>query len=445
MGKGLRPMPDQPTVRTRFAPSPTGYLHVGGARTALFNWLLARHCGGVFVLRIEDTDEARNTEEARHAILDGLRWLGIDWDEGPEVGGGHGPYFQSERTEVYDRYFERLRTADAVYQDGGAWRFRFPARKVVIDDAICGSVEFDPEAEPDMTVRRPDGSYIFHFVNVVDDIEMGITHLLRGEDHLANTWKHLLLYRAFGAEPPVFAHIPLLLNEDGSKMSKRDAGASLQEYKDGGFLPEAVRNYLCLLGWSPKDDSEKLSIDEVISRFGLEAINGSNASFDLEKCRWLNGRYLADLSPKAFAGGAIAAIDSSLPFFSTAYALEVLPLYQSKVRTYGELPAMTDYMFTDDYIPDPEAVGKMASREGMCGLLDGLKSALGSVGSWEAEAIGEAIGAAAEGLGVKKGSLMFPARVAASGRAGGPDLLPMLELLGRERVVARLNAAMSAL
>ncbi len=438
-------MPPSSPVRTRFAPSPTGYLHVGGARTALFNWLLARHHGGSFVLRIEDTDAARNSEAARQAILDGLRWLGIDWDEGPEVGGAHGPYFQSQRAEIYDRYFERLRAADAVYEDAGAWRFRFPAGSVTVEDAICGNVAFDPQAEPDMTVRRPDGSYIFHFVNVVDDIEMQITHLLRGEDHLANTWKHLLLYRAFEAPAPEFAHIPLLLNADGSKMSKRDSGASVQEYIDAGFVAEAVRNYLCLLGWSPKDDSEKLAIEEVIARFGLPGINCSNASFDLEKCRWLNGRYLAELAPEDFARAALPALDAALPLFSADYAMRVLPLYREKVRTFAELPAMTGYMFSDDYEVDSEAVAKMAQRAGMHGILAALREAFAELADWHAAAIDEAITAAADSLGLKKGALMFPARVATSGQAGGPDLLPMLELLGRERVVARLEAALAGL
>ena len=247
-------------VRVRFAPSPTGILHIGGARTALFNWLFARHTGGTFVLRIEDTDRARNTAEAAQAIYDGLHWLGLDWDEGPRAGGQYGPYFQSEREEIYQRYLDKLTAAGRVYEDQGSIRFRFAREKVVVDDVICGRIEFDmtsAETNPDMTIRRPDGSWIFHFVNVVDDIEMKISHVIRGEDHLSNTPKHMQLYRALGATPPRFAHIPLILNKNGSKMSKRDQGASLNTYIDGGYLPEAVRNYLCLLGWSPKDNREK--------------------------------------------------------------------------------------------------------------------------------------------------------------------------------------------
>ncbi|HEX8279840.1 MAG TPA: glutamate--tRNA ligase family protein, partial [Chthoniobacterales bacterium] len=231
-----------PNIRVRFAPSPTGYLHIGGARTALFNWLFARHHGGTFILRVEDTDKARNTEEAAAAIYDGLRWLGLEWNEGPQVGGNFGPYFQSQRDDIYARYLAKLQDAGHTYDDNGATRFRSQREHVRVDDIVCGSIDFDltnPETHPDMTIRRPDGSWIFHFVNVVDDIEMRVSHVIRGEDHLSNTPKHVELYRALGAEPPRFAHIPLILNKDGSKMSKRDIGASLNTYTEGGYVPEA--------------------------------------------------------------------------------------------------------------------------------------------------------------------------------------------------------------
>ncbi len=285
-------------VRVRFAPSPTGYLHIGGARTALFNWLFARHTGGTFVLRIEDTDQARNTAEAAQAIYDGLRWLGLDWDEGPQAGGDFGPYFQSERNAIYEKHLAKLDAAGHLFEENGAIRFRSPREHVVVDDVVCGKIEFDltnPETHPDMTLRRPDGSWIFHFVNVVDDMEMKISHVIRGEDHLSNTPKHIELYRALGAEPPRFAHIPLILNQDGSKMSKRDTGASLNTYIEEGFLPEAVRNYLCLLGWSPKDNREKIELDEVVRLFELEKIHRKNASFDRAKFTWLNGEYVREL------------------------------------------------------------------------------------------------------------------------------------------------------
>ena len=239
------------TVRTRFAPSPTGYLHVGRARTALFNWLYARRHGGKFILRIEDTDEKRNTAEAHQVIYDGLKWLGLDWDEGPDMGGDYGPYRQSERSEIYAKYLARLEAGGHVYEDGGSIRFRSPRKPVVLEDMVCGRIEFDmsnPATHPDMTIRRPDGSFIFHFVNVVDDIEMKLTHVIRGEDHLSNTPKHIELYNALGEKPPVFGHIPLILNHEGKKLSKRDGGSSITYFMDHGYAPEAVANYLCLLG-----------------------------------------------------------------------------------------------------------------------------------------------------------------------------------------------------
>src|SRR6185312_11008220 len=286
-------------VRVRFAPSPTGYLHIGGARTCLFNWLFCRHHDGRLVLRIEDTDKARNTEEAAAAIYDGLRWLGLNWDEGPQAGGDLGPYFQSERNDIYERHLKKLQEAGSIFEDQGALRFRSPREHVIVDDLVCGKIDFDltnPGTHPDMTVRRPDGSWIFHFVNVVDDIEMKISHVIRGEDHLSNTPKHIELYRALGATPPRFAHIPLILNPDGSKMSKRDTGASLNTYIEEGFLPEGVRNYLCLLGWSPKDDREKLKIEEIVRLFDLEKVHRKNASFDPSKFIWLNGEYVHALN-----------------------------------------------------------------------------------------------------------------------------------------------------
>ncbi|MDD2677014.1 MAG: glutamate--tRNA ligase family protein, partial [Methylacidiphilaceae bacterium] len=246
------------SVRVRFAPSPTGYLHVGGARTALFNWLYARHMGGTFVLRIEDTDSARNTADAVRVIFDGLHWLGLDWDEGPLPAGGirgdQGPYFQSERRAIYDRALRRLLDRDQAYESDGAIRFRMPRKKIVVEDLICGEVCFDCTLEQDFVIQRQDGSPVFHLVNVVDDLEMRISHVIRGEDHLSNTPKHLAIAAALGETAPRYAHIPLILNRTGSKMSKRDVGASLSEYQEAGYLPQAVRNYLCLLGWSLREN-----------------------------------------------------------------------------------------------------------------------------------------------------------------------------------------------
>src|SRR5881392_1840823 len=353
-------------VRVRFAPSPTGYLHIGGARTALFNWLFARHHGGTFVLRVEDTDRARNTEEAAAAIYEGLQWLGLNWDEGPHVGGDFGPYFQSERTEIYESYLKKLQDGGHIFEDKSAVRFRSPREHVIVDDVVAGKIDFDlsnEQTHPDLTIRRPDGSWIFHFVNVIDDIEMKISHVIRGEDHLSNTPKHIELYKALGATPPHYAHIPLILNRDGTKMSKRDAGARVEYYIEGGYVPEAVRNYLCLLGWSPKDNREKIEIDEVVKLFELEKINRRNAAFDLNKCFWLNGQYIAQMSLSRFTELArpfLTKVDIDVS--DKNYLRAVLSIVKEKVKLLSDVPEWTSYFFTEDYEFDSEAVQKVFDK-----------------------------------------------------------------------------------
>ena len=433
------------TVRTRFAPSPTGYLHVGGARTALFNWLYARHCGGEFVLRIEDTDQNRNIEDGIEAILGGLRWLGMDWDEGPEAGGNCGPYFQSQRQDLYDKHLETLQKKDVVYrEENGAVRFRSPRQPVVVEDQICGRVEFIRD-EPDMTIRRPDGSYIFHFVNVVDDLEMGITHVIRGEDHLSNTPKHIELFQALDATPPTYAHIPLILNPDGSKMSKRDQGASVKEYQEKAYLPAAVVNYLALLGWSPKDDREILDVKEITARFDFPGINKSNASFDLTKLRWLNGQRLMALDADDFWDHASPVVQAAEMDLEDSALKRILPLVQTKVSLASEIPGKIAFFQGDRCDYDSEALAKLAKDPASAPRLEALIAAFETTNDWTEETISAAIDAAAAALEVKTGKLMFPARVAASGQLGGPDLLPMLALLGQERVLLRFRDALKRL
>src|SRR3954465_15866634 len=435
-------------VRVRFAPSPTGYLHIGGARTALFNWLYARHTGGKLVLRIEDTDRARNTEEATRAIYDGLRWLGLDWDEGPEAGGDFGPYFQSEREAIYLRYLDRLRAADRVYDEGGSVRFRFAREKIVMDDVICGHVEIDmsdPETNPDMTIRRPDGSWIFHFVNVVDDIEMKISDVIRGEDHLSNTPKHIQLYRAFGATPPRFAHIPLILNLDGSKMSKRDQGASLVTYVENGYLPEAVRNFLCLLGWSPKDDREKLALAEVVQLFDLAKVHRKNAAFDLEKCTWLNGEYLRELSDERFREMGRQALERAgfdLSKFSPEYVHAALDTCKGKFRIFSELPAYGGFYFRDDYEFAAEGAAKHFVTENKP-RLEAVRAAFAGLEKFDAANLESVLKATAANLGIKVGLLVHPTRLAVTGSNAGPSLYHLLEILGKEKVVARIDHALT--
>jgi glutamyl-tRNA synthetase len=435
-------------VRVRFAPSPTGYLHIGGARTALFNWLYAKHTGGRLVLRIEDTDRARNTEEAAQAIYDGLRWLGLDWDEGPHVGGEYGPYFQSQREDIYRNYLERLRAADRVYDDGGSVRFRFTREKIVMDDIICGHVEIDmsdPETNPDMTIRRPDGSWIFHFVNVVDDIEMKISHVIRGEDHLSNTPKHIQLYRSLGITPPRFAHIPLILNLDGSKMSKRDQGASLITYIENGYLPEAVRNFLCLLGWSPKDDREKLELGEVVQLFDLAKVHRKNAAFDLEKCTWLNGEYLRELSDERFQGMGRVALEKAgfdLSRFSPEYVQAALATCKGKFRIFNELPAYGGFYFLEDVAFNPEGVAKHFVPENKA-RLEAVRATFASLETFDAAGLESALKATAANLGLKVGALVHPTRLAVTGSNAGPSLYHLLEILGKEKVLARLDRALA--
>jgi glutamyl-tRNA synthetase len=430
-------------IRVRFAPSPTGYLHIGGARTALFNWLFARHHGGKLILRVEDTDTKRNTEEAAAAIYQGLEWLGLNWDEGPHIGGDFGPYFQSQRTDIYERYLKKLQDDGHIFEDQGALRFRSPREHVVVSDLVCGKIDFDltnPGTHPDMTVRRPDGSWIFHFVNVIDDIEMKISHVIRGEDHLSNTPKHIELYRAFGAPPPHFAHIPLILNRDGSKMSKRDEGARVVTYIEQGYAPEALRNYLCLLGWSPKDNREKIDIDEVVRLFELEKINRRNAAFDLDKCFWLNGQYIAQMSVERFVELARPFLDkASIKVSDQKYLRDVLAIVKEKIKLLKDVPEWTAYFFSEDYAFEPAAIAKVFAKPEAAERLIALRAAFDSLDTWTVEKLESTLKEAAQKLGCKTGDLVHPARVAVSGRSVGPSLYHMLEVMGKDRVLARFD------
>ena len=437
-------MSDQ--VRVRFAPSPTGYLHVGGARTALFNWLYARHTGGVFVLRIEDTDKARNTDAAMQAIFDGMRWLGLDWDEGPEVGGAHGPYFQSQREDVYLRYFEQLRAAGHVYEDGGAWRFKFARKKIVMDDLVCGRVEVDmsnAETHPDMTIRRPDGGWIFHFVNVVDDIEMRISHVIRGDDHLSNTPKHLQLFEALGVQPPRYGHIPLILNPDGSKMSKRDTGSAVGWYEENGFVAESVVNFLCLLGWNPKTEQEVMSKAEIVSLFDVANIYRKAAVFDIAKCDWMNQQYIIKMPVEQLAPLVEPVLVKAGITTTREALLPVLGLVRERLKRLSDAPAWVDYFFSDSVTFDPEAVEKVMKKLGSMDRLGALDAAYRALPAWNAAELEISLKAAATAAGTKVGEFVHPARVAATGRSVGASLYHTLEVLGRERVLARFARALA--
>jgi glutamyl-tRNA synthetase len=443
-------------TRVRFAPSPTGYLHIGGARTALFNWLYARHTGGTFVLRIEDTDAARNSQEAVDVILNGLRWLGLHWDEGPLTAdatgpckGDRGPYFQSQRKENYQRRVEALLSRGLAYEHEGAIKFKMTREPITIPDLVVGDVVRPltdrEEQDPDWVLVRSDGQPVFHFVNVVDDLEMGITHVIRGEDHLSNTAKHIALFRAFGVEPPKYAHIPLILNADGSKMSKRDRGASLTTYGDEGFLPEAVNNYLCLLGWSPKDNTEKLSLAEVVERFDLPQILRHNAKFDFEKLLWLQGEYCRELPNDRFYELAVhelakAGIDTNQ--HDVNYVKAALDTCKGKIKTFSELPAYGGFYFKDEIVYDPEAAKKSFVPENKS-RLEKLRAAFAAADPFNAATLEAALKATATELGVKAGVLVHPVRLAVTGNPSGPSLYHLLEVMGKENVMGRIERAIA--
>ncbi|HEX4120421.1 MAG TPA: glutamate--tRNA ligase family protein [Verrucomicrobiae bacterium] len=436
------------SVRVRFAPSPTGFLHIGGARTALFNWLYARHTGGAFILRIEDTDAARNTQEATDVILKGLTWLGLDWDEGPATPdptgpsrGNFGPYFQSQRGEIYRRRVQELKDKGMAYESEGAVKFRMERAPIVIPDLIVGNVTREltdrEQADPDFVLIRSDGQPVFHFVNVVDDLEMKITHVIRGEDHLSNTAKHIALFRAFGVPPPHYAHIPLILNPDGAKMSKRDRGASLQTYMDEGDVPEAVVNYLCLLGWSPKDNREKMPLAEIIQRFDLPQIHRNNARFDIDKLRWLGGEYIREMPRDRFRESALAALTRAgckWETYPSPYVNAAIATCEGKIKRFGELAPYAGFYFTDDVPIDPAQFPDDSKAR-----LKKLRDAFAQLPNFVAAEVEKSLKIVAAELGIKAGPLVHPTRLACTGNPSGPSLYHLLEILGKETVLKRID------
>jgi glutamyl-tRNA synthetase len=441
--------------RVRFAPSPTGFLHIGGARTALFNWLYARHTGGTFILRIEDTDAARNTQEAVDVILHGLRWLGLDWDEGPITAdatgpskGQCGPYFQSQRKENYLRRVEALLSHGLAYEHEGAIRFKMTREPIVISDLVVGEVTREltdrEQVDPDFVIVRSDGQPVFHFVNVVDDLEMNVTHVIRGEDHLSNTPKHIALFRAFGVEPPKYAHIPLILNPDGTKMSKRDKGASLSTYMDEGYPPEALVNYLCLLGWSPKNNREKMPVADVIEAFDLPQILRHNARFDLTKLTWLAGEYVREMNEERFYELSVHALNRAglaTEAYPSEYIRAALDTCKGKFKMFAELPGYAGFYFKDQIEYDPEAARKDFVTENKPRVIR-LRELLSQLDPFRADPIGATFKSAAQELGVKTGVLVHPARLACCGSTSGPSLYHLMEILGKERVLRRLDRAL---
>ena len=492
-----------PAIRVRIAPSPTGPLHIGTARTALYNYLHARHVGGTFILRLEDTDRVRSTPEFEKDILDGLHWLGIDWDEGPEVAGEpargpHAPYRQMERLPSYAAAAQRLLVDDLAYPcyctpgeleadrqaqeaarqppryvgrcahltaderrareaDGrqGALRFRVGEGVVAFDDIVRGRVEFDvANLGGDFVIVRADGTPLYHFTVVVDDAAMEISDVIRGEDHLSNTPKHILLFRALGYAVPRFAHLPLILNPDRTKMSKRKSQTAIDDYIAQGFIKEALVNYLAFLGWSTGTEEEILSLDEIVGRFDLDAVHKGGAVFDRDRLEWLNGQWVRRLSaddlidrlrPFVEADLASGQIDR-MPSDEELRAL--LPVIQDRLPTLGAIGDLAGFLWVDELSVDAETLvpkrwDVATTREGLAAARDTIEEVSDVV--FEADELEPPLRALAEDRGWKAGDLFMAIRVAVTGRTATPPLFDTLVALGRDRVLARLDSALAAL
>ena len=413
--------------RVRFAPSPTGFLHIGGVRTALFNWLFARHEGGEFLLRVENTDRSREVEESVEQIQESLRWLGLDWDG--EVA------FQLDRLERHQEVARRLLEAGHAYEDEGAIRFRMPDEgKTGWEDVVRGHVEFPNEKLEDVVLLRSDGRPTYNFASPVDDMDDGITHVVRGEDHIANTPKQIRVLEALGAPLPAYAHLPNVLGADGRKLSKRHGAVSVEEFRARGYLPEAIVNYLALLGWSLDAETTVIPPEELVRHFTLDRVGASGATFDYQKLEWLNGVYLRDLPPEEYAHRLVGYLREQGFDGDEATIRAAAPLCQEKIATLGEFPAFAGFFF-ERVEPDPALV------DGSADLLAEAEQTLAAVEPFTAPEIEQALRGLAERLELKPRRAFGPIRAAVTGSNVSPGLFESLELLGREESLARLSAA----
>jgi glutamyl-tRNA synthetase len=482
------------TVRTRFAPSPTGFLHIGGVRTALFNWLLARHHGGQFLLRIDDTDQQRHVEEAVKLILDGFRWIGMDWDEGPEAGGPHGPYFQSERRTKYTQAAERLIASGHVYRDYSteqeraaekaaaekakrayrfrgnpptaeevarfdaegrpyALRFRVPIeRTLVLNDLIKGRVEQRTDEIGDFVIIRPDGSPLYNFASVVDDADMRITHVVRAEEHLSNTFPQLLVFEALGIEPPAFAHVPFVAAPNSrKKLSKRDGAVGLDHYIDLGYLPDAMMNYLARLGWSYDGEQEIFARAELIEKFSLERVNSSPASHDPDKLFWIEGEWMKTLPIDAKVEGCLpflgreGLVKPTVDDATRARIVAVIEALGDRLKVFSDILKLGRYFFTETLDYDADAVKKRLRKDGVPELLRGLDSTLATVEPFDLATLEKAVHDYAEAHQLPMGQVVNPLRVAVTGQGVGPGLYDCLAILGRETCRARIAQTLAML
>ncbi len=490
-------------IRVRFAPSPTGYLHIGGARTLLFNWLFARQSGGVFVLRIEDTDQSRHVEDSVAKILSDMRWLGMDWDEGPEVGGDCGPYYQSQRLELYEGYLQQLlesgdayyaletteelaaqreaaRTAKAFFRycrpepvptiDEGlaaraagqavTVRFKMPEADVVVHDRVLGEVRLPREELEDFVIQKADGWPTYHFACVVDDELMGITHVLRGQEHLANTPKHVAMQKALGFRTPDYAHLSIIFNPDGSKMSKRDKEKALtrglpppeidmHDFRVAGYLPEALLNFISLLGWSPGDDLEQISLEETIRRFSLDRIGSTNARFDRDKLLAFNTDWASRL-PEArlleLTKDFARASESPLRQADDEQLSRLLKLC-SGFRTFRDVERKCGFLFVEDEQLEfsEKAVAKVLSRKDGAGfvMLEVFLERAAVISDWSPAELEKAVNALCERFNAKLGDIAQPIRVAVTGDTVSPPIFDTLALLGKDRCLARIQRALA--
>lgn len=476
-------------IRTRFAPSPTGYMHIGNLHTALFSWLTTRQAGGKFILRIEDTDEVRSTPEALSVIYEGLRWIGLDWDEGPDVGGPHAPYVQSERLDVYAGYVAKLFEQDMAYEcfctpdeleeertlmkarglapkysgrcarltqeqreayraEGRQACVRFRVKDTgdtVIDDLIQGEVIYENALIADPVIVKTSGYPTFHFAVVVDDHLMQITHVVRGVEHLPNTQIHMQLQDALGFHRPLYAHLPIVLGEDRTKLSKRHGAVAVTDYAAQGYLPEAIFNFLALLGWSPGDDQEMLSREELISRFSLQACSKAPAVFDLGKAEWMNAEYVKAAGPKDLLPRVLPRIQSAGLFEADPtperleWLTQVIALMQERTRLLDVFETWARYFFTDQYEYEDRAREKWLGNPETAGTLVALADKMAGLAPWDVESIEGCVRGLGEELGVGAGKVIHPCRSAVTGTTVGPSLFHLLELLPQEEVVSRLR------
>ena len=421
-------------VTVRFAPSPTGFLHIGSARTALFNWLYARHTGGKFLLRIEDTDIKRSDRKFLDEILADLRWLGMDWDDEP--------IFQSQRFSLYKEKAEGLLRLDKAYREGEAIIFKVEkGRTIEVNDLIHGQITFKTDTIKDQVLIKSDGSPTYNFSCVVDDDDQGITHILRGDDHISNTPKQILFYEALNLQPPQFGHMPLIMGADGAKLSKRHGGVSVEEYKRQGFLPEALANYLILLGWTPEDGREVMPLEEAAKMFDIRAMNDVQAKFDLQKLKWLNGEYIMKKTSQEllpFIKDQLLAAGMDLHKADDNFIMKILDLYKIRIKTLAEFIELADYFFKEDFSVEEEGKTHLESKEARENI-ELLARHLEKLEDFKKENIENVCRSLAEEKGIKPAAIIHPARMAVSGKTRGAGLFEIMELLGKEKVLERMR------